>query len=270
MRAPCPECGTSIAEPRTLNSNLETRNAEIVHTIWTICRREVNRFFDSLTAYVLLVVFLGLSGVFTWLFGSGDIFFVGQASLQTFFNVAFWTLFFFAPALTMGMIAEERRSGTLELLATKPISDAHIVAGKWLAAWFLIAVSLALTLPYYVTVAALGPIDHGATGAGYVALLLVSGVYISIGLFASSLTSNQIVAFLVSLFIGFFFHFLFGQMAAVLPDTLADVASFLSLSDHFQTLARGVLALSTLVYLASLIGFGGLLATAALKSRSWA
>jgi ABC-2 type transport system permease protein len=240
-----------------------------MHAVWTICKREINAFFDSLTAYVLLVIFLGLSGTFTWLFGQGDVFFVGQASLQTFFQVAFWTLFFFIPAVTMGMIAEERRSGTLELLATKPLNDLQIVAGKWLAAWGLVAIALAFTLPYYVTVAQLGPIDHGATLSGYVGLLLVSAVYVSIGLFASSLTSNQIVAFLLSLFIAVFVHLLFGQMSTILPGPVATVAEFLDLQNHFQSMARGVIDAAAVLYVISLSLVGGLAATVSLKSRSW-
>jgi len=163
--------------------------------IWTICKREINAFFNSLTAYIILVVFLAVSGFFTWLGGSGDIFFVGQASLGIFFGIAFWTLFFFIPAITMRMLAEEKRSGTLELLATKPVSDFQIVAGKWLASWLLVLISLAFTLPYYITVANLGNIDHGAVLSGYLALILISGVYTSIGIFASSITKNQIVFF---------------------------------------------------------------------------
>jgi ABC-2 type transport system permease protein len=240
-----------------------------MHAVWTICKREINAFFDSLTAYVLLVIFLGLSGTFTWLFGGGDIFLTGQASLRTFFQVSFWTLFFFIPAVTMGMIAEERRSGTLELLATKPLDDLQIVAGKWLAAWGLVAIALAFTLPYYVTVAQLGPIDHGATISGYVGLLLVSAVYVSIGLFASSLTSNQIVAFLLSLLVSVFLHLLFGQMSAVLPGIASDVTSFLDLQLHFQTMARGVIDASTVLYFGTLTVVGGLAATISLKSRSW-
>lgn len=241
-----------------------------MHYIWTICKREVNAFFDSLMAYIIMVVFLGLSGFFTWLFGSGDIFFVGQASLSTFFGIAYWTLFFFIPAVTMRMLAEEEKSGTLELLATKPISHFQIVAGKWLGAWLLIVFSLLLTLPYYITVANLGPIDHGATISGYIALLLISGVYTSIGIFASSLTGNQIVAFILSLFIAFFFQLLFSEMVPVLPDMLANIAEFLSLNQHFQTISRGVIGLSNLVYLLSLILIGFLLATLSLKRRSWA
>ncbi len=237
--------------------------------VWTICKREINAFFDSLTAYVLLVIFLGLSGTFTWLFGQGDIFFVGQASLNTFFQVSFWALFFFIPAVTMGMIAEEQRSGTLELLLTKPVDDLQIVAGKWLAAWGLVAIALAFTLPYYITVAQLGPIDHGATVSGYLGLLLVSAVYVSIGLFASSLTSNQIVAFLLSLFIAAFVHLLFGQMSSILPGAAANVAEFLDLQQHFQTMARGVIDAAAVLYVGTLTIIGGLAAAISLKSRSW-
>jgi len=237
--------------------------------IWIICKREMNAFFDSLMAYIMLIVFLGLSGIFTWLMGGGDVFFVGQASLASFFNVAFWTLFFFIPAITMRMVAEEERSGTMELLATKPISHFQIVAGKWLAAWLLVAISLALTLPYYLTIASLGPIDHGATFSGYLALLLISGVYTSIGIFASSLTSNQIVAFIVSLFIAFFFQMLFAQLAAILPDMLAGLAQYLSLTQHYQTMSRGVIGLSNLVYLISLVLLGFLGAAISIKRRAW-
>lgn len=237
--------------------------------IWTICKREVNAFFDSLMAYIMLIVFLGISGLFTWLFGGGDIFFVGQASLGSFFGVAFWTLFFFIPAVTMRMMAEEEQAGTLELLATKPISHLQIVAGKWLAAWLLIAISLVLTIPYYITVANLGPIDHGATVSGYLALLLISAAYTSIGIFASSLTGNQIVAFITSLFIAIFFQMLFGQMASILPDFLANIAEFLSLTQHYQTMARGVIGISNITYLLSLVLLGFLFASASLKRRAW-
>ena len=240
-----------------------------MHAVWTICKREVNAFFDSLTAYVLLVIFLGISGTFTWLFGQGDIFFVGEASLDVFFQVSFWTLFFFIPAVTMGMVAEERRSGTLELLATKPIDDLEIVTGKWLAAWSLVAVALAFTLPYYITVAQLGPIDHGATVSGYLGLLFVSAVYVSIGLFASSLTSNQVIAFLLSLFVAAFLHLLFGQMASILPGPAANVAEFLDLQGHFRTMSRGVVDAASVLYVGALTVLGLLAATVSLKSRRW-
>src|SRR5579872_368419 len=108
--------------------------------IWVIARRELASFFDSLIAYILLVLFLGFSGFFTWLYGS-DIFLVGQASLQSFFGVAYWTLFFFIPAITMRLLAEERKTGTIELLLTKAISDRQVVTGKFLAAFLLIVIA---------------------------------------------------------------------------------------------------------------------------------
>jgi ABC-2 type transport system permease protein len=109
--------------------------------IWTITKRELRSFFDSLMAYVMILLFLGFSGFFTWIFGS-DVFMVNQASLQSFFGIAFWSLFFFIPAVTMGLLAEERKTGTLELLVTKPVSDWQIIAGKFLAALALIAIAL--------------------------------------------------------------------------------------------------------------------------------
>lgn len=237
--------------------------------IWIICKREMSAFFDSLTAYIMLVVFLALSGFFTWLGGSGDIFFVGQASLQIFFGIAFWTLFFFIPAITMRMIAEEKSSGTLELLATKPVSDFQIVAGKWLASWLLVVISLLFTIPYYITVSRLGNIDNGAVISGYLGLLLISGVYTSIGIFASSITNNQIVAMILSLFIAVFFQILFSLFSDVLPGTLAHIAGFLDLQFHYSTLIRGIISLDSVVYMLSLIFGGFVLATMSLRRRMW-
>src|SRR4030042_2591092 len=196
--------------------------------IWVISKRELQQFFDSLTAYILIIVFLGLSGFFTWLFGS-DIFFIGQATLQPFFAVAYWTLFFFIPALTMRMIAEENKSGTIKILFTKSVTDWEVVLGKFLACLILIAIALLLTLPYYITVASIGNIDHGAIICGYLGLLFMSMVYISIGLFASSLTSNQIVAFLLSLFIGVFFLIIFDVLASESSGLIGQILDYLSL-----------------------------------------
>src|SRR5215207_8417732 len=137
-----------------------------MHTIWIIAKREIASFFDSLIAYVIIVVFLGLSGFFTWLFGN-NIFYQGQADLGMFFSIAYWSLFFFIPAITMRMLSEELRSGTFEMLSTKAVSDRQIVAGKFLACFVLVAIILACTLPYYFTVNSLGSVDHGAVIGGY-------------------------------------------------------------------------------------------------------
>ena len=206
-------------------------------------------------AYILLVAFLGFSGFFTWISGA-DIFMVGQASLQSFFGIAYWSLFFFIPGLTMGQLAEENRSGTIELLMTKPITNWQVVIGKFLSTWLLIAIALAFTLPYYITVSTLGPIDHGAVWTGYLGLLLMSGTYISIGLFASSISNNQIVGFLLAMFIGIMFHILFGILAANFTGVLGNVLHYLSLSTHFDSISRGVIDTKDLVYFLSLIGIG--------------
>ncbi len=235
--------------------------------IWVIAKKEFGTFFDSLAAYILLVVFLGISGFFTWLFGS-DIFFIGQATLQPFFGVAYWTLFFFIPALTMKMLAEEKRSGTIELLLTKPITDWQVVAGKFLAAFLLIVVALLLTLPYYITLTFIGDVDHGAVWSGYFGMLLMSMTYISIGLFASSITNNQIVAFLLSLFIGVFFLIIFNVLASSFTGDTALIFNYLSLSTHYDSISRGVIDSRDLIYFLSITFFGLLLAETALAKRN--
>lgn len=238
-----------------------------MNSIWTIAKREFKTFFDSLAAYILLVVFLGLSGFFTWLFGS-DIFFIGQATLMPFFSVAYWTLFFFIPALTMKMLAEEKRSGTLELLLTKPITDWQVVVGKFLAVIMLIGVALLLTIPYYISVSFLGPIDHGAVWSGYLGMLLMSMAFTSIGLFASSITNNQIVAFLLALFIGVFFLIIFDVLASSFTGTIAYFFSYLSLSTHYESVSRGVLDSKNIIYFFSITVTSLLLADTVLSKRN--
>lgn len=233
--------------------------------IWTVAKRELKSFFDSLIAYIMIIAFLGFSGFFTWLYGA-DVFFVGQAGLQTFFQIAYWTLFFFIPALTMRLFAEENRTGTIELLLTRPITDWQVVTGKFLSTFILILISLALTIPYYITVANIGNIDHGAVISGYIGLLLMSAAYISVGVFASSITNNQIVAFLVTLFIGIFFHLLSGVLANSMSGTLSHLFNYLSLGTHFESISRGVIDSRDIIYFASII-FGGLVATEAVLSK---
>ncbi len=236
--------------------------------IWIIANRELASYFDSLIAYVMIILFLGMSGFFTWLFGS-SIFLINQASLQVFFGISYWTLFFFIPAITMRSLAEENKSGTIELLSTKAVSDREIVVGKFLANLILVAIALACTLPYYITVATLGNIDHGATLGGYFGLILMSSMYISIGLFASSLTNNQIVAFLLALFIGIFFQILFDVMATSFTGNLGGVFDFLSSRTHYESLSRGVIDSRDLIYYFSFIIAGLLLSETMLSKRNW-
>jgi ABC-2 type transport system permease protein len=235
--------------------------------LWIIAKRELSSFFDSLIAYIMLVLFLGFSGFFTWILGS-DIFFVGQASLESFFNVAYWTLFFFIPALTMRSLAEEKKTGTIELLLTKAVTDRQVVIGKFLSTLMLVLIALVFTLPYAITIANIGNMDAGQVFCGYLGLLLMSAMYISIGLYASSITNNQIVAFLTALFIGLFFHIIFGALAQQFTGWLGQIFQGLSLTSHFESMSRGVLDTRDLIYFVSITLIGLLLAELSLTTRN--
>ncbi len=239
-----------------------------MNKIWIITKRELAGFFDSLTAYVMIILFLGLSGLFTWLVGS-NVFLMNQASLQVFFGIAFWSLFFFIPALTMKMIAEENRAGTIELLITKAVTDSQIVLGKFLACLLLVVIALICTLPYYITVSQLGNVDDGGVLGGYLGLILLSASYIAIGLFASSLTTNQIVAFLLALFISVFFHLLFDVVGSTFTGTAGTIFSYLSTRTHFDSLSRGVVDSRDLIFFLSIIVLGLLLSQVMLSKRNW-
>jgi ABC-2 type transport system permease protein len=235
--------------------------------IWVITKRELSTFFNSLMAYIMLIAFLGFSGFFTWISGN-DVFFTGQASMKPFFSVAYWTLFFFIPALTMRMLAEEKRSGTIEMLITKPVSDWQIIMGKFRSILMPRGISLVLTLPYYITIWNIGPIDHGAVWTGYLGLLLMSASYISIGLFTSSITNNQIVAFLLALLIGVFFHIIFDVLANSTGGLVAQLFNYLSLSSHYSSVTRGVVDSRDLIYFGSLIVMGLIATETALTKRN--
>jgi ABC-2 type transport system permease protein len=237
-------------------------------SIWIITKRELSSFFDSLIAYVMIIIFLGLSGFFTWV-TSSNVFFIGQADLQVFFGISYWTLFFFIPAITMRTLAEETRSGTIELLSTKAVSDWQIVMGKFLSCLILVIIAVACTIPYYITIARLGDMDHGGVIGGYIGLILLSAMYISIGVFASSITTNQIVAFLLALFVGIFFHILFQLMASGSAGLMAEILDYLSARSHFESISRGVFDSRDLIYFGTLILAGLYFSQLMLSKRNW-
>ncbi len=235
--------------------------------VWIIARRELNSYFDSLIAFIMIILFLGFSGFFTWISGN-DIFMSGQASLRPFFSIAYWTLFFFIPALTMRSLAEENKTGTIEMLLTKPVTDRQVIIGKYIATLLLIIVALALTFPYVITVARLGNLDAGAVICGYLALIFISAAYASIGLFTSSITNNQIIAFLSALFIGLFFHVLFQIISSGMKGLAGQVINSLSMTVHFDSLSRGVLDLKDIIYFFSIIFLGLFLCEVSLSKRN--
>lgn len=219
-----------------------------------IARKELAAFFNSLMAYIILVIFLAISGFFTWL-SPENIFHQGSVSLGWFFNIGYWTLYLFIPAVTMRVFSEEYRNGTIELLLTKSITLRQIILGKFLACWALIGIALLATLPYYYTVSGLGKIDHATVWGGYLGLMMIAGAYASIGVFASSTSSNQIIAFIIALSLSFLFHFIFGYSSSGFTGTVTYVLSYLSIREHFESITRGVVDTKDLIFFFSIIFF---------------
>lgn len=215
--------------------------------VGALYRKEVKAYFNSPAAYVVMAVFLLIAG---WFFSS-DLFLVGQAGLRTFFEVGRLVLIFFVPAITMRLLAEEQASGSLELLVTYPVTDAEIVVSKWLSAMTLLVITLLFTLVYYFTVVALGNPDEGAVLGGYLGLLLLGAAASAVGLLASSLTRNQLVAFVLAWAVLFALYML-NNLLVFLPPGLAGILEYLSFGFHLDNLSRGVLDSRNLLYFASL------------------
>ncbi|MFB3131965.1 MAG: ABC transporter permease subunit [Rhodothermales bacterium] len=233
-----------------------------MHEIWTLTKRELHAYFDSPAAYVVLSVFLLFTG---WFFGS-TLFLENVASLRSVFNIVPFIFLFFIPAITMSTFAEERRAGTLELLLTFPVRDWQIIAGKLLAVSLFLLVAIALTAFYTMTVSLLGDLDFGATVGGYLGLFLLGTTCGAIGIFASSLTRNQIVAFILGFAI-IFALFLLDKITTFVPGTLAGVLQYLGIDFHYQNLLRGVIDTRDVLYYVSMTAFAFLLTAYTLARR---
>jgi ABC-2 type transport system permease protein len=232
--------------------------------VGTIFQKELRSYFNSAVAYVVIVVFLAIVG---WVYTS-SMFLVNVASLRIMFEWIPLVFLFVVPAVTMRLLAEEKKGGTIELLTTKPLHDWEIVAGKFLAAWALIGIALLPTLIYYITVAFLGDIDNGPVIGGYLGLLLMAGVYVAIGLLASSLTENQIVAFIIGLLMMFAFYMM-DKILIFVPDFMTSVVEYLGIDFHFANIARGVIDSRDVVYFGSVLGFTLYLSVVSLGRRKW-
>jgi ABC-2 type transport system permease protein len=229
-------------------------------TTLAVARREFRSFFNSPVAYIVIGVFLVVAG---WLYFS-TLFVAGQASLRGFFSIAPVLFVVFAPAVTMRLLAEERKSGTLELLFSMPLRDWELVAGKFLAALGMVAVGLLWTLPYPLTVAGLtaegARFDWGPVVMGYLGLLLMASSFLALGLWASALSRNQIVGFIIGLLLCFAFYFI-DKFAVVLPESVGELLQYLSVDYHFANIARGVLDTRDLLFYLSLTAVGLALTT---------
>ena len=237
---------------------------------WTIFKRELAGYFTTPIAYVFLVIFVFLCGIFT--FYVGDLFGRGQADLQPFFTYHPWLYLFLVPALAMRLWAEERRSGTIELLLTLPVTLGQAVRGKFLAAWCFTGIALLLTTPLWLTVNYLGKPDNGVILASYAGSLLMAGAFLAIGSCMSALTRNQVIAFVVSavvclLFILSGFPMVLDFVSLWAPEFLVQAIASLSFLTHYDALTKGVIDLRDLVYFASLIAFWLFANTVAIEAK---
>lgn len=216
-----------------------------------VCRREFNSYFSTPLAYVFIIIFLLLSGFFTFEFGG--FFRRGQADLDAFFNFHPWLYLILVPALSMRLWAEERHSGSIELLMTLPLQTSQAVIGKFLATWLFTGIALLLTLPLWLTVNYLGNPDNGIILAAYIGSWLMSAAFIGIGGCMSALTRNQVVAFILAISVTFLFVLIgmpvvLGYVHHLLPTFGVDALAGLSLVSHFQAISRGVLDVRDVIF----------------------
>jgi ABC-2 type transport system permease protein len=235
-----------------------------VRNTMAIAKREFQSYINSPIPYILVTAYLATAGYMFF----RQLFLVRQAELRHFFENMPLLFCLIVPFVTMRLVAEERREGTLELLLTMPVTDWELVIGKFFAALGLMAVLLLLTLAFPITVSQLGPLDKGTTVASYIGALLMSGAFVAIGIMASAFTRSQIVAALVAFFIGFGL-FLLGALVGVLPPSLAPIAASLSIGTRFMNIARGVIDTRDVLYYASIIFVSLLVAQTTLDSRRW-
>ncbi len=240
-----------------------------------LVKKEIGSFFSSLTGYVVVAVFLVISGLFVWVFpGELNIPDSGYATLDTLFIIAPWVFLFLVPAVTMRMFAEEKKSGTMELLHVRPLTDIQIVLAKFIAAVVLVIISVLPTLIYFWSVHTLGNppgnLDTGAIWGSYIGLIFLASCYGAIGLFSSSLTDNQIVAFIVAVLLCFFFFTGFEMLSGLpVPLRVEELLLYLGINEHYRSISRGVVDTRDIVYFLALIAFFVFLTRTVLQSRKW-
>ncbi len=238
-----------------------------MHNIKTILFKELKSYFNSAIAYIVIIVFLIIGGIlFSISFFPSNI-----ASMRDFFGSFFIQLILFVifiPAITMRSFSEEKKQGTLELLLTKPVEDIELILGKYFAAFLLVCITLIPTLLYFLGVWYLGPLAFYEVITGYLAFLLMAAMYVAIGVFVSSLTENQIVAFIVSVLIALFF-FLVGKFLMLLPLPLVSFFEYFTTDYHFNNIMRGVIDSRDIIYYLSMTFFLVFLTKVSVESRKW-
>ncbi|MBC7923637.1 MAG: gliding motility-associated ABC transporter permease subunit GldF [Ferruginibacter sp.] len=240
----------------------------------TIFKKEVNALLSSLTAYLVIVIFLTAVGLFTWVFPDTNVFDYGFADLSTLFNLSPYVLMFLVPAITMRTFAEEKKAGTLELLFTKPLTDWDIILGKYLACLLLVVLALLPTLVYYYTVFQLGSppgnVDSAGVTGSYLGLVLLGGVFAAIGTFASAISENQVISFLIAVFLCFLLHTGISSLAGLAVwGGEAYFVSQLGLDYHYNALSKGLIDLRNVVYFLGVVFVMLSAAKLVIGSRKW-
>lgn len=239
-----------------------------------IFRKELTSFFSSLIGYIAIAVFLILIGLIMWVFQNNALD-NGYANLDLLFDNAPMVFMLLIPAVTMRLFSEEKKSGTLEILATRPVTELQIILGKYFAAVCLVVISLIPTLLYYFTIYKLGAtpgnLDSGATWGSYIGLVLLSSSFVSIGLFASSITDNQIVAFILAAFLCFVAYVSFNALSGLglFGGTVDDIIESIGIQYHYNSISRGVVDSRDVLYFLSLIVIFILSTKTCLESRKW-
>lgn len=240
-----------------------------------IFRKELNTFFSSLIGYIAITIFLVANGLFAWVFPETNILDDGYATLDSFFSFAPWIFMFLIPAVTMRSFAEEKSSGTIEFITTKPVTDLQIILGKYFSAFVLVLFSILPTITYYFTIRALaspvGNVDTGGIIGSYIGLSLLGASFVAISIFTSSISSNQIVAFIGGMFACFFFYVAFDSLSLI-PQFVGSADKYfnaLSINRHYQNISKGYIDLRDVVYFISIISVFLLMTKTALSSRKW-
>ncbi|MEC7821571.1 MAG: ABC transporter permease [Candidatus Neomarinimicrobiota bacterium] len=236
-----------------------------MRNINTICRRELGGFFNSPMAYIFLVIFAIVNGYFF----TNTFFLFGQSDLRVLFDIVPLVYLFFIPAVSMGLIARENNLGTMETMSTMPLNSYEFVIGKFLAAFSLILLGLVATSIHLFTLISVGTnVDYGAIFSGYLGLALMGGTYAAIGTYASSVTENQVVAFIIGVFIVLVF-FMLDKTLVFVPTSIAGFVQFLAVDYHLSNISRGVIDSRNLVYFFSVIGFFIFLTIQTLEMKRW-
>jgi ABC-2 type transport system permease protein len=235
-----------------------------MHNTLTIAKREFTSYFNGPAAYIVICLFLGVLGAFFW----NPFFLINRVTVRGMFDLMAILLLPTAPAMTMGLLAEEKRTGTIEVLLTMPLKDTEVILGKFLASFGLLCVLLLLTLPYPFSVSSLGKLDWGPVVSGYFAVLLEGSAMLAIGVLASSYTDNQLIAFFVSAILCFTL-WIVSRFMPFMPGALANTVEWLSFDFHYQSMLRGVIESRDVIYFLSIIGFSLALAFRSLESRRW-